>query len=293
MSGLFSKFLPFLGKISMFLAPLIDIARFVFGGSDEKKSAGASIGLGAIGAGIGTVFGGPIGAAIGYGIGSLIGLLTTKIFSMVGQAVVNGVKSTLSGIGSMLSGAGALATGAFNAGMTGLGDLKASLQSYFSGLGNAVLNGVNSFKDSAVNVYSAVTASFSNLGQTVVDGITSVFDALIQQAKDLISGLTDIGGAFADFFGIGGGDGDVADDFISRPGAGVQKFAPTDTVIGVRDPGILSALAGNRGMSESGTKQVALLTTLVNNSNVQMAEIIRTNKEITAAVNSIGRSSGA
>ena len=46
-------------------------------------------------------------------------------------------------------------------------------------------------------------------------------------------------------------------------------------------------------MSESGTKQVALLTTLVNNSNVQMAEIIRTNKEITAAVNSIGRSSGA
>ena len=150
-----------------------------------------------------------------------------------------------------------------------------------------------SLGNAAINVYDAVTAAFSNLGQTVVDGITSVFDALIQQAKDLIAGLMDFGGGIADFFGFGGDEGDVADDFISRPGAGVQKFAPTDTVIGVRDPGILSALAGNRGMSESGTKQVALLTTLVNNSNVQMAEIIRTNKEITAAVNNIGRSSGA
>ena len=152
-----------------------------------------------------------------------------------------------------------------------------------------------SLGNAAINVYDAVTAAFSNLGQTVVDGITSVFDALIQQAKDLISGLMDFGDSIANFFGIGGddGDGEVMQDFISRPGGGIQKFAPTDTVIGVKDPGILSALAGNRGMSESGTKQVALLTTLVNNSNVQMAEIIRTNKEITAAVNSIGRSSGA
>ena len=56
---------------------------------------------------------------------------------------------------------------------------------------------------------------------------------------------------------------------------------------------MFAALAGNRGMSETGTKQVALLQALVNNSNAQMSEIIRTNKEITAAVNNIGRSTGA
>ena len=73
--------------------------------------------------------------------------------------------------------------------------------------------------------------------------------------------------------------GTVSQDFIMRPGQGIQRFSGGDTVAGVKDPAMFAALAGNRGMSETGTKQVALLQALVNNSNAQMSEIIRTNKE--------------
>lgn len=287
--------LGFLSKLSLFLAPLVDMLSFAFGGKDTKENALTSIGFGGIGAGIGAIFGGPVGAAIGYGIGSIVGMLVDTVFPKVGEMLSNGISGLISGFGSVLSGAGALATGAFNAGMTGLEDLGVALTSYFSGLGNAVMNGVNSFKDSAVNVYSSVTSAFSNLGQVVVDGITSVFDALVEQAKELIASAMDFGGKFADFFGLGGDkpSGVVSQDFVMRPGQGIQRFSSADTVVGVKDPGVLSALAGNRGMNDSGTKQVALLQALVNNSNAQMSEIIRTNKEITAAVNNIGRSKGA
>jgi len=294
-SKFFRPMLGFLSKLSLFLAPLVDMLSFAFGGKDTKENALTSIGFGGIGAGIGAIFGGPVGAAIGYGIGSIVGMLVDTVFPKVGEMLSNGISGLISGFGSVLSGAGALATGAFNAGMTGLEDLGVALTSYFSGLGNAVMNGVNSFKDSAVNVYSSVTSAFSNLGQVVVDGITSVFDALVEQAKELIASAMDFGGKFADFFGLGGDkpSGVVSQDFVMRPGQGIQRFSSADTVVGVKDPGVLSALAGNRGMNDSGTKQVALLQALVNNSNAQMSEIIRTNKEITAAVNNIGRSKGA
>ena len=221
-------------------------------------------------------------------------MLVDTVFPKVGEMLSKGISGLISGFGSVLSGAGALATGAFNASMTGLGELYDSLTSYFGGLSKAVTNGVNSFKDSAVNVYSSVTSAFSNLGQVVVDGITSVFDALVQQAKDLIASAMDFGGKFADFFGLGGDkpSGVVSQDFVMRPGQGIQRFSSADTVVGVKDPGVLSALAGNRGMNDSGTKQVALLQALVTNSASQMAEIVKTNKEIVTAVNNISTSAG-
>ena len=284
--GVVSKIL---GRVSGVLAVGFDAFKFFTGDSGEKSGAAAGLGFAGIGALLGTFVFPGIGTLLGAGIGSIVGHLVNSIFPKVGQTIAKGIDAVISGVtaipGAVMDlGAAGLALGAD--GVKFIGD-------FFSDVGSSVLSGAMSLGNVAVNVFDAVTQAFSDLGTTVVNGITSVFDALIQQAKDLIAGLMDFGGGIADFFGFGGDEGDVADDFISRPGAGVQKFAPTDTVIGVRDPGILSALAGNRGMSESGTKQVALLTTLVNNSNVQMAEIIRTNKEITAAVNSIGRSSGA
>lgn len=293
-SKLMRPMLGFLSKLSLFLAPLIDMLSFAFGGKDTKENALTSIGFGGIGAGIGAIFGGPVGAAIGYGIGSIVGMLVDTVFPKVGEMLSKGISGLISGFGSVLSGAGDLATGAFNAGMTGLADLKVALTSYFSGLGNAVMNGVNLFKDSAVNVYSSVTSAFSNLGQVVVSGITSVFDALVQQAKDLIASAMDFGGGIMNMLGIGGDEpsGPTSQDFIMRPGQGIKRFSSADTVLGVKDPGVLSALAGNRGMGETGTKQVALLQTLVTNSASQMAEIVKTNKEIVTAVNNIGTSAG-
>ena len=284
--GVVSKIL---GRVSGALAIAFDAFKFFTGDSGEKSGAAAGLGFAGIGALLGSFVFPGIGTLLGAGIGSIVGHLVNSIFPKVGATIAAGIDGVLNGIGAIPGVVGDLAKAGFALGSDGM----KFIGDFFSDVGSSVLSGAMSLGNAAINVYDAVTAAFSNLGQTVIDGITSVFDALIQQAKDLISGLMDFGDSIADFFGFGGDEGDVADDFISRPGAGVQKFAPTDTVIGVRDPGILSALAGNRGMSESGTKQVALLTTLVNNSNVQMAEIIRTNKEITAAVNNIGRSSGA
>lgn len=293
MSGLFSKFLPFLGKISMFLAPLIDIARFIFGGSDEKKSAGTSIGLGAVGAGIGTIFGGPIGAAIGYGIGSLVGLLTTKIFPQVGAAVARGLTAAFEGAKKFLAGAGDFMSN--TAGEMGqkVTEIKAKISGFFTNVKDATMTGANNLKAKAGDILVTVTESFTKVKDTVIEGITNVFSKMIAAAKEQINKLTGFLG-FKLFdeeeTDVSGG---VSQDFIMRPGQGIQRFSGGDTVAGVKDPAMFASLAGNRGVSESGTKQVALLQALVNNSNAQMAEIIRTNKEITAAVNNIGRSSGA
>ena len=97
-----------------------------------------------------------------------------------------------------------------------------------------------------------------------------------------------------DFFGLGGDEasGPTSQDFIMRPGQGIKRFSSADTVVGVKDPGSLASLAGNKGMNDSGTKQVALLQALVTNSASQMAEIVKTNKEIVTAVNNIGTSAG-
>lgn len=293
MSGLFSKFLPFLGKMSMFLAPLIDIARFVFGGSDEKKSAGTSIGLGAVGAGIGTIFGGPIGAAIGYGIGSLVGLLTTKIFPQVGAAVARGLTAAFEGAKKFLAGAGDFMSN--TAGEMGqkVTEIKTKISGFFTNVKDATMTGANNLKAKAGDILVTVTESFTKVKDTVIEGITNVFNKMIAAAKEQINKLTGFLG-FKLFDeeepDVSGG---VSQDFIMRPGQGIQRFSGGDTVAGVKDPAMFASLAGNRGVSESGTKQVALLQALVNNSNAQMAEIIRTNKEITAAVNNIGRSSGA
>ncbi len=60
---------------------------------------------------------------------------------------------------------------------------------------------------------------------------------IFQKAKDF----------FGSFFGGGSGDkaaeasstAPVAQDFISRPGAGMEKFDEGDTVVGVKNPGSL------------------------------------------------------
>ena len=284
--GMVSKIL---GRVSGALAIAFDAFKFFTGDSGEKSGAAAGLGFAGIGALLGTFVFPGVGTLLGAGIGSIVGHLVNSIFPKVGATIAAGIDGVLNGISAIPGVVGDLAKGGLALGADGLkfvGD-------FFADVGNSVLSGAMSLGNAAINVYDAVTQAFSDLGTTVVNGITSVFDALIQQAKDLISGLMDFGGGIADFFGFGGDEGDVAQDFISRPGGGVQKFAPTDTVVGLKDPSILTALAGNRGMSDSGTKQVALLQALVNNSNAQMSEIIRTNKEITVAVNNIGRSRGA
>ena len=284
--GVVSKIL---GRVSGALAIAFDAFKFFTGDSGEKSGAAAGLGFAGIGALLGTFVFPGVGTLLGAGIGSIVGHLVNSIFPKVGATIAAGIDGVLNGIGAIPGVVGDLAKAGFALGADGLkfvGD-------FFADVGSSVLSGAMSLGNAAINVYDAVTQAFSDLGTTVVNGITSVFDALIQQAKDLIAGLMDFGGSIADFFGFGDDDGDVAQDFISRPGGGIQKFAPTDTVVGLKDPSILTALAGNRGMGETGTKQVALLQALVNNSNAQMAEIIRTNKEITAAVNNIGRSSGA
>ena len=284
--GMVSKIL---GRVSGALAVGFDAFKFFTGDSGEKSGAAAGLGFAGIGALLGSFVFPGIGTLLGAGIGSIVGHLVNSIFPKVGQTIAKGIDAVISGVtaipGAVMDlGAAGLALGAD--GVKFIGD-------FFSDVGSSVLSGAMSLGNAAINVYDAVTQAFSDLGTTVVNGITSVFNSLIAKAKELITSISDF--SFKDLL-FGSDDangGPTPQDFIMRPGQGIQRFSGADTVLGVKDPGVLSALAGNRGMSESGTKQVALLTTLVNNSNVQMAEIIRTNKEITAAVNSIGRSSGA
>ena len=287
--GFFGKFTPLLGKLTGAFAGLFDIFNFFSGDKDKKGAGAAGLGFGALGAAIGSIIPG-LGTIIGYGIGSIVGMLVNTIFPKVGQTIAKGIDAVISGVtaipGAVMDlGAAGLALGAD--GVKFIGD-------FFSDVGSSVLSGAMSLGNAAINVYDAVTQAFSDLGTTVVNGITSVFNSLIDKAKELITSISDF--SLKDLiFGSDDGkpSGVVSNDFIMRPGQGIQRFSSADTVVGVKDPGILSALAGNRGMNESGTKQVALLQALVNNSNSQMAEIIRTNKEIATAVNNIGRSSGS
>ena len=247
--GFLSKILPIfkvLGKgFGAIVAPLLDITSIFSRDKGTQASGAASIGFGAIGAIIGSIFPG-IGTLIGYGIGSIVGMLVNKVFPMVGQTIVNGVKSLLGGLGSIVGGVKDMAVGAATAGLAGLGELKTTLTSYFSSIGSTVMAGANSLKAKAADVYNAVTEAFSNLGTTVIDGITSVFDSLIAKAKELITSVADF--SFKDF--IFGSDeektsGSVSQDFVMRPGQGIQRFSAADTVVGLKDPSILSALAGN------------------------------------------------
>lgn len=273
------------------IAPLLDLTSFFTGGkgSDKKGAGAAGMGFGAIGAIIGSIFPG-IGTLIGYGIGSIVGMLVNSIFPKVGQTIANGIDSVIGGIKAM--GGWVIDTG--KAGLAAGADALAFVTDFFDDVGRSVLNGAKSLGNAALNVYDAVTQSFKDLGATVIDGVTSVFDSMIQAVKDLIADVTDIGGAISDWWsGDDEASGPTSQDFIMRPGQGIKRFSGADTVVGVKDPGSLASLAGNRGMNDSGTKQVALLTTLVQNSNIQMAEIIKTNKAIETAVKNIGTSQGS
>ncbi len=283
----------FLGKFAGFLAPLIDIARFVFGDREGRESASASIGFGAAGAGIGAIFGGPVGAAIGYGIGSLVGFLVNEIFPQVGAMVAKGINSAIDAAKNVYNAAISFTSNTIDATMTKVQEIKTKISGFFTNVKDATMTGATNLKAKAGDILVTVTESFTKVKDTVIEGITNVFNKMIAAAKEQINNLTSFLG-FKLFDeeepAVSGG---VSQDFIMRPGQGIQRFSGGDTVAGVKDPAMFAALAGNRGMSETGTKQVALLQALVNNSNAQMSEIIRTNKEITAAVNNIGRSTGA
>ena len=88
-------------------------------------------------------------------------------------------------------------------------------------------------------------------------------------------------------------DDKPADDYISRPGQKLQKFAATDTVIGLKNPGILKALGSDASLGETGTRQVALLQALVTQQHQMGLNTITAISKVETAVSKIGVSKGA
>ena len=95
-----------------------------------------------------------------------------------------------------------------------------------------------------------------------------------------------IGGLFG-----GGGDkskaaapaGEEAKDFISRPGTGMEKFSPKDTVVGVQDPG---ALGGGGGADMSVTNEK--LQEMINEIIALRTSMDTGQKKLTKKVGDIG-----
>ena len=273
--------------ISKSLAPLIDRVSTMF-----KK--------------FGAIFDGPgsIGEKIGKSLGTLLVNIPMLIINSF-TGIVGGILKSLKMVFWDLP--PALAKVTVEVGADILKGVKQSLGEGLKSVAASFLtfsdNFTSFFVDLGKGLWSAIKEPFVNLKNTIVEGITSIFSDLVAQAMAAISAITDIGGHMSDIGGsisnfLGFSDEKdenqkPAEDFISRSDGTLQKFSPDDTVVGVKDPSILSALAGNNQMNDSGTKQVALLTTLVNNSTVQMAEMIKVNREMVAALSKIGTSTGA
>jgi hypothetical protein len=96
--------------------------------------------------------------------------------------------------------------------------------------------------------------NLSWLRDTVKETIGDIFD-FANKAIDAVQrllGLQDqVGGG-------GGGGGGTAGDFISRPGMGVQKFSPNDTIVGFRESDPTPALAGGGSTTFNATVNVGM-----------------------------------
>ena len=195
-------------------------------------------------------------------------------------------KEALSGawdaVSTKLSGFfGNIGTGAINKAQLlwdRVGEVTAKVSGFFSNIVTSVLDTVSGLWDS-------VSEKFTELKDSIIASVTAMFDFSL---SDAASAAWDAIPNPMDLF-----SSDTTEDYISRPGQKLQKFAATDTVIGLKNPGILKALGSDASLGETGTRQVALLQALVTQQHQMGLNTITAISKVETAVSKIGVSKGA
>ena len=116
-----------------------------------------------------------------------------------------------------------------------------------------------------VGIVSLLMKKFKSFGEFVKFALEMAFAPLLWY-WDM---LKKVGSFIGGLFGGGGGDkskaaapaGEEAKDFISRPGTGMEKFSPKDTVVGVQDPGALGG--GGADMSVTNEKLQEMINEII------------------------------
>ena len=137
-----------------------------------------------------------------------------------------------------------------------------------------------------VGIVSLLMKKFKSFGEFVKFALKMAFASLFLAWEAMKAVGNFIGGLFG-----GGGDkskaaapaGEEAKDFISRPGTGMEKFSPKDTVVGVQDPG---ALGGGGGADMSVTNEK--LQEMINEIIALRTSMDTGQKKLTKKVGDIG-----
>ena len=137
-----------------------------------------------------------------------------------------------------------------------------------------------------VGIVSLLMKKFKSFGEFVKFALKMAFAPLFLAWEAMKAVGNFIGGLFG-----GGGDkskaaapaGEEAKDFISRPGTGMEKFSPKDTVVGVQDPG---ALGGGGGADMSVTNEK--LQEMINEIIALRTSMDTGQKKLTKKVGDIG-----
>ena len=81
------------------------------------------------------------------------------------------------------------------------------------------------------------------------------------------------------------------DDFIWRPGSGIQKFSGDDTVLGLKDMGLLNQLGNGAASSDALAQQNTILTN-INNGLAPLTTIMESNKQIVEKLDNLKANAG-
>ena len=253
-------------KLSGWLAPLFDIFQTFFGKNEGDKEAGASgIAFGTAGAGIGAAIGsffggvGAIpGAAIGYAIGSVIGHITNSFLPAVGKTIVawaNTVGGWMKDAWSWVTDIGAGVAGAFAGAHDWVAEnYSAAVENVNIGI-DAVKAWNASYQQWKGDMRAAFVETWNKLGDSLLETIGNIWDAIWEPLAKLSDDITtkvqeimsfDLGAwasrkwADADLmpsFFKKDKKKKVVDDFIWRPGQGLEEFSKDDTVFGTKGGG--------------------------------------------------------
>ena len=222
---------------------------------------------------------GSIGEKVGKALGTLtltIGGLILDTFIAIPNIIMSSFKATFSVIPEV---------GKFFVDVSG--QLLTQVIDGVKGLGAVVIDGMTS---AVSTVVTELIAFGKGLGTTIINGLLTGINNVIESIRGFdvfgYQPFSDMG--LIELIGEGS---DVADDFIWRPGSGIQKFSGDDTVVGLKDLGMLSQLGNGAASSEALTQQNTILNS-INNGLAPLTTIMESNKQIVEKLDNLKANAG-
>jgi hypothetical protein len=254
--------------------------------------------FGAVGAGIGALlapFTGGLSILAGYAIGSIVGHLVNHFFPAVGKKIVSwansigdGFMGALGWVMDIPNKIGALASIAYdNTIGAGIQIGKDAINAWNESYPVWKADMIQSFKDTWIGLGDSIVATVSDLWNSMYQPIEDMGTALIEKVKEVMN--FDLSGWVGKKWDetsilptwLGGDGGKKVNDFIWRPGEGIQKFSKDDNLLGMKDLSMLNQAGSGAASETKMAQQLAILTT-INKNLAPLVALVASNEGILA-----------